>query len=168
MVADGVNPIRTARASPSSLPRGQFGACGRAGLGTIRTINLQPYNRPQPADGSGWSEPHPYNPNPHQGAWSSLFRQMNDSIAANRKRGRRPEDKVFNASNSALQVTKNCELYWMHFLLGANLLYAWLRTIRTIFLQPDNRPLPANGGGWSKPHPYNPICTRRVRTSLIG
>ena len=43
-----------------------------------------------------------------------------------------------------------------------------LGTTQTIILQPDNRPLPADGGGWSKPHPYNPICTRRVRTSLIG
>ena len=42
---------------------------------------------------------------------------------------------------------------------------AQLRTIRTIILHPYDHPQPADGSGWSQPHPYNPICTARAGAS---
>jgi len=54
-------------------------------------------------------------------------------ILANWKRDRQPKDSGFNASNCARRQ-KFRGSYWMHFiLLGANLLWAWLRTNRSGF-----------------------------------
>ena len=160
------------------------------------------FNRPQPADGSGWSDTlRAHAPSVRRGyvpaeqgitpANYLLFTITTECnieagaigdekltneyplirpqsavkfIPANWKRGRQVTNRVFAASNCARRA-KIRESHWPHFLLGANLLWARLRTFRTIILQPYDRPQPA-----IKSNPFRRIGSggRRPKDTAIN